>query len=340
VAQGLRLSEQYRALLQGDVARRLGLHKHVASFAGGNRPAHVNHGGNVPGVHRWYPKWSPWVHWSWHHLCRPAWDPRPVWCRPVVYTACPHWSYWRPPVWVALPVVGCGTWVDVEPVVVASQFDLQLLAVRFVDPGHPEENLGPRYRVWFRNNSQQPIAGGFNVMLFTAAGDGFGEDLPQAGVRVTSIGPGDTQSIDIRLPIEVYAMARDALGRPAPFDTLHAIVDSHGEVPEAMEANNGAQIPREEILLVDPAAFEVDAKLAVAGGEVLVAGEGFGPQPGQVLVHLGGLELEGEILGWYDLGVRVGLPNLPLAAATEAELLVIRGDGAAANPLTITITPP
>jgi hypothetical protein len=58
-----------------------------------------------------------------------------------------------------------------------------------------------------------------------------------------------------------------------------------------------------------------------------------------VLLHLGGIEMEAEILGWYDLGVRVRVPTLPLAAATEAELIVVRGDGAAANPLTVTITP-
>ena len=75
------------------------------------------------------------------------------------------------------------------------------------------------------------------------------------------------------------------------------------------------------------------------GGEVILAGEGFGPQPGQVLVHVGGRELEGEILGWYDLGVRWTLPKLAIAGPTEAEVIVVRGDGAAANPLRITITP-
>ena len=51
-------------------------------------------------------------------------------------------------------------------------------------------------------------------------------------------------------------------------------------------------------------------------------------------------ELEGEILGWYDLGVKLQLPNLPLSGPTKADLVVVRGDGAAANPLQITVTPP
>ena len=121
---------------------------------------------------------------------------------------------------------------------------------------------------------------------------------------------------------------------------LHVLVDSHREVSETVEANNGAQIPRAEVLPVDAAAFEVEPAEAAAGSEVILAGEGFGPQPGQVLVHLAGLELEVEILGWYDLGVRLSLPDLPLAGPMEAELVVVRGDGTAANPLKITITPP
>ena len=93
----------------------------------------------------WYPQWNPWVEWSWHYHCHPFWDPRPIWCRPVIYDPCPRWVYWEAPVWTPLPVVTCGTWVDLRPVVVAAaQSDLQLVAVRFVDPGHPEEKLGPR----------------------------------------------------------------------------------------------------------------------------------------------------------------------------------------------------
>jgi len=287
----------------------------------------------------WYPRWHPWVKWSWHHHCHPFWDPRPIWCRPVIYEPCPAWVWWEPPVWEPLPVVVCGTWVDVPPAVAAVSYDLQLLAVRFVDPGHPEQNLGPRYRVWLRNNSSQPLTQPFNVMLFAGNDDRMAADLPQAGVRVAAIEAGDIQSVDIRLPIEVYAMGRDAAGNPAPFSTLHVLADANREIPEMTRTNNGAHLARADILPVDPAAFEVAPQEAVAGGEVVLAGEGFGPRPGRVLVHMAGLELEGEVLGWYDLGVRVALPKVPLAGATEAELIVIRGDGAAANPLKIRIAP-
>ena len=238
------------------------------------------------------------------------WDPRPIWCRPVVYDPCRRWVYWETPVFVPLPVVACGTWVDLQPVMpAAAQADLQLVAVRFVDPGHPEEKLGPRYRVWFRNNGPQPIVQPFNVMLFAGNDGRLAANLPQAGVRVTAIEAGDIQSVDIRLPMEVYTMGRDAQGKPAPFSMLHVLVDANREVPEMTRANNGARLVPAEILPVDPAAFEVDPAAARPGQEMVLAGEGFGPEPGQVLVHVGQQELQGEILGWYDLGVRWTLPK-------------------------------
>jgi hypothetical protein len=237
-------------------------------------------------------------------------------------------------------VVSCGTWVDVPAVAVGAEYDLQLLAVRFVDGGHPEEQLGPQYRVWLRNNSTRAIRTPFDVMLFASTGESLSANLPQAGVRVTSIDAGQVQAVDVRLPIEVYSMDADDHGEPAPFTILHALVDAAREVPEVDEANNGTKLGREQILAIDPVAFAVEPATASAGDEVVLAGEGLGPTPGQVLLVLGGIEMEGEILAWIDRGIRVALPKVPVAAATEAELIVVRGDGIAANPLSITVTPP
>jgi hypothetical protein len=258
----------------------------------------------------------------------------------VVYVPAPAWVCFNVPDWRPLPEVACGTWVDVPPVVVEPQrCDLQILAVRFVDPGHPEEKLGPRYRVWFRNNSGQPLRQPMNVVLIASDDGRLRDGLPQSGVRVTAIEAGDTQSVDIRLPFDVYQMRRDAEGKPIPFSTLHAIVDANREIDETLEDNNGVALAPGDVLPVDPAAFEADPAKAGADSEVLVAGEGFGPEPGKVMLHMGGIDMEAEILGWYDLGVRIKLPDLPLADETAAELVVLRGDGAAANPLSITVRP-
>ncbi|MBN1590683.1 MAG: hypothetical protein JW888_14310 [Pirellulales bacterium] len=379
VARRIDLAGQYKMRHDGDVARRMGFDKHSPHGKGpphsagyrGHGTHALHHGshyhlGHVsphyakshfrfhfywpsyyagfyayPGDYYYsYPYWSPWVSWSWYYRCRPVWDPRPIWCRPSIYVACPGWTWWAPPVWEPLPVTVSGTWVNVQrEVVPAAQYDLQLLAVRFVDPGHPEEKLGPRYRVWLRNNSEQPIDRPFDVVLLAGNDEKVTDQQPMAGVRIDSMLPGQTQVVDVRLPFAVHQMGRDEKGQPTSFTTLHVLVDANREIDETSEQNNGTRLTADLVLPVDPSAFEVEPKAIAAGGELLLAGEGLGPEPGRVLVHLGGIEMEADILGWYDLGVRFNMPRLPLAGPVEAELIVVRRDGVATNPIAITITP-
>jgi len=134
-------------------------------------------------------------------------------------------------------------------------------------------------------------------------------------------------------------MGVDAAGKPVPFTRLHVWVDSHNELIEASDENNGTMIDPGDVLPVDPAAFSTDVETGVAGELISIAGEGFGPEPGRVLVDVKGLQLNAEIVGWYDLGVHVRLPNVLLAAPTEMELIVVRGDGAASNPLRRQLVP-
>ena len=287
----------------------------------------------------WYPTCTDLVDWCWWDYCDPVYDPRPVLCRPVSYQPCQQWVSYNYPVWEALPADACGTWVDVSPVVVGSNLDLQVLAVRFVDPGHPEQQTGPRYRVWCRNNSTTRIGVPFNILLLAATSDQANSNLPQAGVRVTDIDAGEILPVDIRLPIAANQMIRSAQNHLMPFSHLHVLVDSHNEIPEALETNNGAVVLREEILPVDPAVFTTDALTAQAGSVVTVAGEGLGPEPGKVLVQVDGQTHDAEILGWYDLGVQLRLPNLTLDQAKDASLVIVRGEGTAANPVATTIAP-
>ncbi len=98
-----------------------------------------------------------------------------------------------------------------------------------------------------------------------------------------------------------------------PFEFLHVILDSHREVSEVCEENNGALLKRLDILAIDPALFAAKVESRDSDGTVLVtAGEGLDPEPGRVLLSINGLELEPEILRCYDLGVRIRMPNLPL----------------------------
>jgi len=348
------LKKQFALQNKGDVARQMHFNKNMLKHGGWrNRTlfgrmsrsytrTHFGFWYAGPGVYPsycWSPHWSQWVDWSWWDWCHPICDPRPIVCRPTLCDPCVAWDWYECPVWQPLPIVTCGTWVDVDPIAINSGLDLQMLAVRFVDSGHPEEKLGPRFRVWFRNNSTVDIHKPFNVMLLASNSRELSEGLPEAGSRVDHIDAGQIQSVDIRLPFAASTMSTDAEGYEVPFEQLHVLIDSHREIPEAFEENNGAVMARVDVLSVDPALFSTDTEVVVSGAMVNLAGEGLGPEPGKVLVSLNGMNFEAEIHGWYDLGVRVKMPELPLLDAAEATLIVVRGDGAASNPIEVQFAP-
>lgn len=159
---------------------------------------------------------------------------------PCKYHCCPWWFCWDYPTWC--PLYGshcCGYWDDVPVVRIPVGLDLQLLAVRLVDSGDPEAQLGPTFRVWFRNNSSVAINHAFNIIALVAPDASPTNNLPQAGVRIPSIEAGQVLAADIRLPI-----AANQAGLPM----LHVLVDSHREIGEVDEKNNGAVMPRAEIL--------------------------------------------------------------------------------------------
>ena len=355
VGRRLQLDRQYRMHKHGDIARRLDLHERLRQTGGWRSRrtngricqafTHLHFGFRYPGPsiyprHCWTPHWRPWVDWCWWDVCYAECDPRPLICRPIVYNASPQWTTREYPVWRPLPVVASGTWVDVPAVdVPASSLDLQLLAVRFVDPGHPQEKLGPRYRIWFRNSSAADIVGGFNVVLLASNGPPQGTGYVEAGVRVTKIQAAEIQSVDIRLPFEATTMGRDEQGTPVPFSHIQAVVDGDNEVNEVFPENNGAVLSRGDVLSVDPALFSAEKTSLQPGETVAIAGEGLGPEPGKVMVFVAGLEMQAEIHGWFDLGVRVKMPPLLVTQETKMEVVVVRGDGAASNSLPVQLVP-
>jgi len=348
------LKKQFELHKKGDVARQLKLNQNLLKHGGWrNRtlfgkmaPSFTkNHFGfwyAGPGFYPnycWSPHWSGWVNWSWWDWCHPICDPRPLICRPIIYDPCTPWVWYDCPVWQPLPVVTCGTWVDVDPIVIDSGLDLQMLAVRFVDSGHPEQELGPRFRVWFRNNSAVDINQPFNVMLLASNSRDAVAGVPEAGSRIDNIEAGQIQSVDIRLPFAASTLSTDEEGNQVPFEQLHVLIDSHREIPEAFEENNGAVIARVDVLPVDPALFSADSEVVVSGALINLAGEGLGPEPGKVLISMNGMNFEAEIYGWYDLGARIKVPELPLVDAAEATLIVVRGDEAVSNPVELVIAP-
>lgn len=354
VGHQLQLERQFQLQRQGDLTRQMNLTANVinaggwqnrhhgavaAAFTTGAFSVWYAGGGCYP-THCWYPRWSPWVSWCWWDTCVPFYDPRPFYCRPVVYQPCQPWVYYQYPVWQPLPVVTCGTWVNVQPVVIQTGMDLQLLAVRFVDNGHSEQNLGPRYRVWVRNNSPIQVTAPFSVLALASNDLTPTADLPQAGVVIPTMDIGEIKPIDIRLPLAANRLGQTPEGHRVPFNYLHVLVDSHQQIVETDESNNGSVVARTDILPVDPAAFSADVTAASPGSTVTIAGEGFGPEPGRVLVSVNGQQTEALIQGWYDLGVRFTVPNYNLTGTVDADVLVVRGDGAASNPVDLDLAPP
>jgi hypothetical protein len=349
-ARKLGMGEQFKLMDKGDIARRMKLTDKLEKNGGWKKrmcgpidPHYCDHCKGqfycgpkwCPG-HCWCPRWCGWVEWCFES---PMWfDPRPSFCEPV---ECVEYE-----VEEAVVVNRDGTpdsWVDDQPPQAAEDaaevdVDLELVAIRFVDNGNAEKNIGPRYRVLIRNNGKQAIDHPFNVAAVLGAAEESSERTPRAGKRVPGIDAGQTLAVDIRLPAEANAAVKNDEGHSvAKFPKLGVMVDTRNEVEEPNKENNGMALSRDEILMVDPAIFAADTKQATLGQTIKLAGEGLGPEAGQVLVRVGGLELQAEIEGWYDLGVEIKLPSLPLAGEAKAELVVVRGDDAAANPITLML---
>ena len=156
----------------------------------------------------------------------------------------PWWPCWPPVVVVGPPII-----IEGPPPVI----DVEVLSVSFVEPGDPAKQLGPLYRLTFRNNAA-PIGRPFYVGLIAAMGREIAKDALPSFEPVMGMGPGEVRTIDIRLPIGVNFMAKNADGMPIPFAMLHAMVDSHHELPEVDEKNNLMVMERLAIPAVPPMA--------------------------------------------------------------------------------------
>jgi len=351
--QRYNLDRQFQLWGNGDIARQLAFNTALVTAGGWNNRyvgplwgGYTNSAFSVwyPGpqwypTYAWAPVWSPWVQWSFWNDVSPIYDPRPFVVRPYLYDPAPVVTTYEYPTWTELPVVASGTWVDVPAAPAASGQDLQLLAVRFVDPGHSEEKLGPRYRVWLRNNAESELNKEVDVTLFASEDKELSDQVVQAGVRVPSVPANETIAVDIRLPAEANQLVTNDEQDRVPFRYLHAVVDSRNALKEANEENNGSLLSRADIFQVDPAAFSTNVTAAAPGSVISLAGEGFGPEPGEVIVSIGEKEYPAEVRGWYDLGIQITVPDIDVNSAEKAEVLVVRGDGAASNPVPLDIAP-
>jgi hypothetical protein len=122
-----------------------------------------------------------------------------------------------------------------------SGIDLQLVDVRLLDKGDASQQIGPRYRVTFRNAGSTPVDHEFNVAVVAAVDANLTANLPTSESRITSVPTGETTSVDLRLPASAFAMGKDS---HSEFAKLFVVVDSRSEVNDVNRDNNGSGLDR------------------------------------------------------------------------------------------------
>ncbi len=214
---------------------------------------------------------------------------------------------------------------------------LQLADLRLVDPGDASQDIGPRFRVFFRNNApgfSQP----FDLVVAAGLDNKFTPAMPQAIERISSIAPGQAISADIRLPAECLALPGSG-PKPSPFSTVFVLVRSQANLLGAAQLNTLVALPASSIRQVNISLLRPNSVVVPIGATLTLTGEGFGLTPGQVFLNLNGLSLAAQIVQWGPLGIRVQLPTLPLAASAPGELRIIRNDGQTAPILPLRVNP-
>ncbi|MBI2825485.1 MAG: hypothetical protein HYX69_12435 [Planctomycetia bacterium] len=128
---------------------------------------------------------------------------------------------------------------------IAKGIDLALVDVRLIDDGNPAENVGPAFRVSFRNTGAAVVDHEFNVALMAGTDGTPSADLPQALTRVGTFDTKDVMFVDLRLPASAFHMTSGEAS--ATFSKLFVFVDSHQEVNDANRENNLAGLDRTAI---------------------------------------------------------------------------------------------
>lgn len=132
------------------------------------------------------------------------------------------------------------------PGTVVDGIDLQLVDVRLLDNGRPDEQIGPRYRISFRNAGSTPVETAFNVSLAATTEFKVSDSMPETTTRVTGVNGNEVKFVDMRLPPSVFEMTT-ATGAKTEFSKLLVFVDSGQEVKDTNRENNMAGLERTAI---------------------------------------------------------------------------------------------
>lgn len=128
--------------------------------------------------------------------------------------------------------------------------DLKVVEVRLVDAGDAAQELGPCYRVTVRNDATV-AACGFDVSLVAGIDFERWEETTEMQGRVEHLAGGQSESVDVRLPVEALALRRDAQGSGMAYRLLLVVLDRGSEIAEHREHNNRIALDRDEVRAVD-----------------------------------------------------------------------------------------
>jgi hypothetical protein len=78
-------------------------------------------------------------------------------------------------------------------------------------------------------------------------------------------------------------------------------------------------------------AVEAPRPKVTVGSTLLVDGQSFGDKPGAARLRVGAAALKIEVIEWAGSSVKIRLPQLDLASATNADIEVVRADGSLAS---------
>jgi hypothetical protein len=222
----------------------------------------------------------------------------------------------------------------------AGKFPIELVDVRLIDIGNAAEGQGPRFRVVIKNVMPFPLNQPFEVLLSAGINDEASAELPTAIQGVQQLGPGEIAPVEVRLPAEAMAMAYPGREEPAPFSVLHVLIAGPKNALGSSSITKLAATPLSEVRLADLAVAPPANGAVAVGSPLELQGEGFGLQAGQVVLNVAGLKLNAEVLGWSELGIAVRMPQLALTEPTPVQVTVVRADGQAAQPLSLTAVLP
>ena len=125
--------------------------------------------------------------------------------------------------------------------------DLVLTDLRAVAPGNGSD-LGPLFQMTIANQGPSATPA-FQATIVAAVSKEQLDTAANATAQVSSIEPGQSTQVEVRLPVEAMAL-QDASG-PTMFKVLGVALDDLNQVDELDERNNRGLVYREDIRSID-----------------------------------------------------------------------------------------